>query len=364
MPKFCLNDSENRAPPIMKHPQRAPAAGWSSFPSEGHRARHPCGSTPDGKEGGSGGGQEHPSLRRAAAQRDAPGPSSGGGGHGEAAPTTTRGRPPPARPPPAPSPPPGAAQVEQVSVPRPARRGPPPASPASPCRVPRGFTPVLPAAVSGSVPPPPVLAPGRGEGPGERGLERGASPVRGGGGALRRPLSARLGWAWLRPFPPCRYFSPGLAATSCPSPPTAAPGGGGGGSAEPSPRNRDGNRDVPVLRGSRAPGCSSSLRLREPLAEPCRAVLPQRMAPPPLRLGSRLPAERGGHARGMIPNTENAENAAVTNTVRKAYFWSLLSLWLLMVPRTPTKPSPGLGCCALLHGCKRCWEHSLITECQ
>ncbi|XP_040403702.1 pH-response regulator protein palI/prr-5-like [Cygnus olor] len=151
-------------------------------------------------------------------------------------------------------------------------------------------------------PLPPVLAPGRGEGPGERGLERGASPVQGGGGwrrAAPAPLgSARLGSARLRPLPPCRYFSPGLAATSCPSPPTAAPGGGGGGSAEPSPRNRDGNRDVSVLRGSRAPGCSSSLRLREPLAEPSRAVLPQRMAPPPLRLGSRLPAERGGHARG------------------------------------------------------------------
>lgn len=38
--------------PPGTHPQRAPAAGWSSLLSAGHRARHPCGSAPNGKEEG------------------------------------------------------------------------------------------------------------------------------------------------------------------------------------------------------------------------------------------------------------------------------------------------------------------------
>lgn len=116
----------------------------------------------------------------------------------------------------------------------------------------------------------------------------GSAPSGGRLAAARCAGPSRLGWvglgsAGLRPLPPCRYFSPGLAATSRPSPPPAAPGGGGGGSAEPSPRNRNANRDVPVLRGGRAPSCSSSLRLREPLAKPSRAPAADGTAAPALR---------------------------------------------------------------------------------
>lgn len=114
---------------------------------------------------------------------------------------------------------------------------------------------VLSAAVSGSVPSPSVLVPGRGGGPGECGRGRGVSPVRGaaGGGALRRPLSARLGWVGLgwAPAPsalPLLFPRAGCNFASEPSPGGSRRRGRWIGGALPAEQGREQGRAGPPRR--------------------------------------------------------------------------------------------------------------------
>lgn len=125
-----------------------------------------------------------------------------------------------------------------------------------------------------------------------------------GGGWRRRaapaPLgSAGLGWARLGsgPFRLAATFPPGWLQLRVRALPRRLP--------EEGAVDR---RSPPRGTGTRTGTCRSSAAAALPAAPlpcdcvsrlPSRAVLPQLMAPPPLRLGSRLPAERGGRARGQ-----------------------------------------------------------------